>query len=766
MIRRILIIAGALVALGLGGIAVFIATLDVEAWRPRLVAEAERALGRPVTLGSLGLGLGLAPTVKVRDLAIANLPGGTRPEMARIARGELQLALIPLLSGELHIRRVLLDEADVLLEVVDGRPNWLLGAPREPAAEAAPRAAGGGRSLRVDEVLLTNARLAFPGGPPGGVTLTRLDAQADRDMTAEGELRWENLTIRYRAQGSPLARILADARGPQPVSLLLEADGARLALRGTLTDPGPALGYDIEVTGEATPAAAARLAALGGIALPAAPAVQLAAHIAGTGTALPQPRRLDLTLIEADRRLALRQPGADAPLAIEAAGFGATLSGTLGALGPALSGGALPVNVAAEYNGHRAVLTGSVARPLAGQGVALDLVLSGPGLDTLRGRLSERGAFFAEGAALAGFGPEGRPPGELELRLGAVPTLNGRLSLGRLDLDLLRPSSPAAPAPPAPRDGRLIPATPLEFSALRGFAADLAFGVAALRSQGTDYRDIAGQLTLREGVARIEQGAVTLPAGRVTYSATADASRTPPALRLAARAERLDIAALGPALPISGLGEFDLDLAGQGATLRAWAAGANGHIGLSSTGGHVAGGLVQGALPPAIGALAPRIAIACIALRLDVAAGIGTTRALLADTSQGRVGGGGTISLRDESLNLRLATDVAVPLLGAVGVRIRAPVPVGGTLSAPRFDTAAMVAGGAAGTVLGQVERFVPVPGVGNAAISDCGTALRVARGGRAGPVPQSQAPAEQRPPVVQELLRPGADALRGIFGR
>jgi hypothetical protein len=259
MIRRILIIAGALLALVVGGIAVFIATLDVEAFRPRLVAEAERALGRPVTLGSLGLGLSLAPTMKVRDLAIANLPGGTRPDMARIARGELQLALIPLLSGELRIKRVLLEDADVLLELVGDQPNWLLGRPREPVAEAAPRPARG-RSVSVDELSLTNARLAFPGGPPGGVVLSRLEAYADRDMTAEGELRWDNLTIRYHAQGGPLARLLADARGPQPVSVRLDTEGARLALRGTLTDPGPALSYDIEVTGEATPAAAVRRA--------------------------------------------------------------------------------------------------------------------------------------------------------------------------------------------------------------------------------------------------------------------------------------------------------------------------------------------------------------------------------------------------------------------------------------------------------------------------------------------------------------------------
>jgi hypothetical protein len=169
--------------------------------------------------------------------------------------------------------------------------------------------------------------------------------------------------------------------------------------------------------------------------------------------------------------------------------------------------------------------------------------------------------------------------------------------------------------------------------------------------------------------------------------------------------------------------------------------------------------------------LGNEVGLACLAARFDVVAGIAQARSLFADGQLGRVSGQGQVSLRDESLSLRLNTDLRLPIPGTPGLRVRAPVPVSGTLGAPRFESSGLVGS----AITGQAERLAP--GLGQAlnqalgatpaqaAMSDCGTALGLARGGRAGPVPASQAPAEPAP--GQAGPRPQLqDVLRGLLGR
>jgi AsmA protein len=98
---------------------------------------------------------------------------------------------------------------------------------------------------------------------------------------------------------------------------------------------------------------------------------------------------------------------------------------------------------------------------------------------------------------------------------------------------------------------------------------------------------------------------------------------------------------------------------------------------------------------------------------------------------------------------MRLLTDLRV-----AGLRVRAPVPLTGRLMAPRLEGAGLIAGALAGG--------------GMPSLPDCAATLRIARGGREGPVPAAApvpppgeaAPTEAMPaipgvpPAVNELLR------------
>ena len=794
VMRRVAIGAAALVVLLLGGVAVFLATLDIERFRPRIQAAAQAATGRAVSFGAMRLALGLTPRITVRDARLANLPGGTRPEMLAVGEAELDVALLPLIGGNIAIRRLVLKAPQILLEVVNGEPNWRFSPATPPtgaapAAPAAPRRAG---TLEIGTVEVRDARLEFPGAPTGGVTLTSLDASGSGNLSLRGALRWGEVPISFDAEGGPLARLLGAAGPAWPLRLRADVAGARLTAQGTLREPRGLLGYTLEFGAEV--ASLDGLSALLGQRLPPLADIALRGRVAGSGFGLPAPEAVTLSLGAATlapgialTRLEIAMPAAAEPARIAVAGSrdgqAFTLAGTVGPLGPALAGQPLGLDLSGEHLGHAVAVRGQVAQPMAGLGV--DVVVTGrsAALGQGRARVAGRGAFFADGAALTEIaleGPLAAGTGELTLTRAPVPGMTGRLALSRLDLDAARAAPPAAPAvpaptaaapaPPAPSDGRLIPNIPLDLSRLPAAAADLAFSVETLRFNARDWTAVEGRLLLADARARLDPLALTLPGGRLTLRVAADNAGPVPQLQVSARGEGLDVAALlGASAPLSGRGEIDLDLRGQGADTRAWAAGAIGHVGLAVTEGRVSPEILRRALPAQAQGLASEIGLACVALRFDVVAGIGQARALFIDSSLGRATGQGMVSLRDETLALRLNTDLRLPLPGTPGLRVRAPLPVSGSWSAPRFDGSALVGG----ALSGQAERLLPglgqaLGGAGNPApMSDCGTALGLARGGRAGPVPASQAPVPEAPAAAATAPRPQVqDLLRGLLNR
>ena len=79
-LRWVLIALALLVLLPAVALAVFVATFDAEALKPRIEAAVEGATGRDLTLaGPVGLKFSLSPTITLDGLALANIPGGSRP---------------------------------------------------------------------------------------------------------------------------------------------------------------------------------------------------------------------------------------------------------------------------------------------------------------------------------------------------------------------------------------------------------------------------------------------------------------------------------------------------------------------------------------------------------------------------------------------------------------------------------------------------------------------------------------------------------------
>ena len=90
---------------------------DFNSLKPRVARAVREATGRELTLtGDVQVGLGLTPTLTIKDVSFENAPWGSRPSMAAIDRLALRVALIPLLGGAVEIKQLVLVAPDILIE--------------------------------------------------------------------------------------------------------------------------------------------------------------------------------------------------------------------------------------------------------------------------------------------------------------------------------------------------------------------------------------------------------------------------------------------------------------------------------------------------------------------------------------------------------------------------------------------------------------------------------------------------------------------------
>jgi AsmA protein len=312
-LRITLIAIAVLVVLLVAGGGAFLASFDPNSLKPRIEAAVKQATGRELTMnGPIRLQWALRPTLAVNDVALSNPPGFSRPEMAKLQRLELQLALFPLLHRQVEIDRLALIKPDIALETdAQGRPNWqFTPAPAQGAAQPAPQPAtetrplenqqGGGTRIAIRSLSIEDGQLSYRDGRTGKTTVLGIsDLQADAPelggpMHLTTAASYNGTPFKATGDLGPLSRLQEPASpGEKPwlVKLTVSAVGSQLTIDGGLTDPMHGKGYDLSVNGTVPDTAALAPFAQGaglGTSLPSVHDLRFAAHIADRGGPVPE----------------------------------------------------------------------------------------------------------------------------------------------------------------------------------------------------------------------------------------------------------------------------------------------------------------------------------------------------------------------------------------------------------------------------------------------------------------------------------------------
>lgn len=273
MQRKILYAIPVVLAVILIGVVIVLKSMDFNQYRDLITDEVRKATQRELVIGGdLNLALSLNPALAVSDVTLANAAWGSRPEMVKVGKLEAQVALMPLLFGDIQIQRVALIDADLLLETDSkGAGNWVFGAverPEEPGKS--PDEKGAAQLPAIGDIELRNLQLTWRDGVTGKTTelkLDRLAAQADGpsdplQLELQGSLNGEV----FRVSGGLSSFKEMTSGGPLKLNLVAEAGGATVKLDGGVAEPDAAKGIDIKLAAEG--ADLAQLSGLAGTELP------------------------------------------------------------------------------------------------------------------------------------------------------------------------------------------------------------------------------------------------------------------------------------------------------------------------------------------------------------------------------------------------------------------------------------------------------------------------------------------------------------------
>lgn len=772
VLRTGLLIAGGGVGLVVVGAGALLFLVDPNAHRERIAAELQAATGRAVTLaGPISLSRSLSPALVVEGVTIANMPGGSRPQMASIGKLDVQVALLPLiLNGRLEVERLTLAKADILLETdAKGQGNWVFAPEPSPAATQgtpAPAASSsGGKSSGglpiLKDVLITDSRIVYRSGK----TQQRLDL-------------------------ARLSFALPDAGKPVPVAVKAVLNDAPLDLTGEIGALASLMSaegaYPVKVKGQ-----------VAGLDLDAT----------GTLGLGKQAGQVDGTLTVSGEQLTGLKKAAPG-FGINAADWPEKLPKfSLTAQG-ALAGDKLTLTRAVLTTGKtEATATGTVG--LSGPSFGLTLTARSPDLRSLVGKFPTNFVYIMPeaGASLTGklTGTTTAPQlADLVLDWGAT-RVTGRLGadLGsrvlRVTADLASPeidlsafigkprvaaasgSSGGSAAPAKSGDDRVIPDMPLDLTAITQapVEGDVKLAVARLKTGKAEVKDVSLAVALRNRQFTLRPLRLTAADGKLAADVVIEPSGK---LWMTGEAAAVDTAQLSALLGEEPVLKTKADLSfkfsAEGKNLRALAASLDGSVGLATGPGQLVGSAAEALSSKWLTFLSLKPAdvtqISCSVVRTQFVRGQGSVQQLALDTPGLTVRGSGGLSLASETLDLRFEPHLAE---GNPAAAAAVPFHVRGSFGKPSVTPDAAAT---ARTAVGIAQQL----GVGGqktqGALGIVGALL--GQGSQGGAVPTAAVPCGQRvastPTNTQVPAQPGqipsqptqpaqndpAGAIKGLF--
>ena len=251
--KVIKILAGLFVVVMIG-IAIVISTLDVNQYKGEITQAVEDATGRKLDIdGDIGFKISLIPTVVINDLKFANASWGSKPDMLSLDKFEVQVSLMPLLSGNIQVNRVILLAPEILLETdKKGVGNWVLDIEQTEEKVSTPSESDMPLpAIVVNEVRIENARITYKDGVTGKetkVVIENIETKSDSfddPLSVLVKVVYNEIPVKIEGTLGSVNQLKANEK--YPVDLDIDTSDAKIGLHGLVAKPMEGKGLDLEI---------------------------------------------------------------------------------------------------------------------------------------------------------------------------------------------------------------------------------------------------------------------------------------------------------------------------------------------------------------------------------------------------------------------------------------------------------------------------------------------------------------------------------------
>lgn len=667
-----------------------LSSYDLNDLKPQLARMVKDTTGRELFLGGdIELEIGLTPTLVIQDVSFQNVSWGSRPELAKIRRLEIKLAVLPLFRRIILFKRLILIDPDILIETNRaGKSNIEFETLRnKEVLTPKEQALSNGKSilsaLAFNDIRIEKGHFTYKGGQSGRTYTVNLE-KATASAGADGLIAL-NLDGGYN-------------RKPFRVKAIL---GSLTAF----TDPDKAWAV------HATSQIAGSTVTIDGVARDPIKGKGLATVVTGTGRSIPEILKLfNITNIPEFGPFEVRGKLVDP-------------DGRLGLTN-------LDLKVGTEET-VKARFMGTVENITTIKGMNLSFDIQGKdiaNLEKITGKpMSLNGPFSVSGNAVAlseksysisdfkAFIQENDLNGSIEINLeGKKPRITADLCSQKLDLRPLLTKRGNKPGEPekgsdnlSARRDKVFPDTPLPLEMLKQMDAEIELKAKQLLLTALFFSDITARMVLENG--HLSVNPLKLVTGGGTLDGHFDLHLQGNGAQVAT-VLRIDQYELGGTLEKMGISDslhgnvdMKLDIEGRGNSIAELMSGLNGKTmvvmgegrinqnAVKLLGSDLSSGLLQLLNP--LKKEEKYTKINCFAGGFDIKNGLAQSSALVLDTSQVRVFGNGKIDFKTEEIDL-LFNPIPQKGVGITGLaklslslgELTKPLKFRGTLSKPSLS--------------------------------------------------------------------------------
>ena len=238
--KKILIAVAILLVVFVGALYAFLSLYDFNKFKPMIAKAVKDATGRELSIaGNIEFELGIRPTLVAERVSFQNAAWSSTPKLAQIQRLEVQIAVLPIITGKFDFAHLVLVEPRVIVEFdPTGTSNFAFdtGADQTDDSEIPPP------PLIFSDVRIEKGLFTYRDGQSGlefSVRIDRLTADIpgfDKSLQLDFEGAFDELPFALNGTVGPIWAWVEPGY-TLPANLTVKAGGATAKINGEIRDP-------------------------------------------------------------------------------------------------------------------------------------------------------------------------------------------------------------------------------------------------------------------------------------------------------------------------------------------------------------------------------------------------------------------------------------------------------------------------------------------------------------------------------------------------